>query len=231
MDGQMHSLRIASMQRLQAANGVTCVALMPGANMFYFTGLPTHLSERPTVAFVPSQGPMAVLLPELEASAARGCLPGDARLFTYRDEDGHEPAFHQLAEELALNGQTIGVEFLAMRVLEMRRIEQAAPGCRLLAVEPWLPPLRMHKDATELDHMRLAVGIAERALQRLLDAGAIRPGRSELEVAADLKIALLHEGSQGDAFSPIIVAGPNSALPHAGPSDRVMESGELVVID
>jgi Xaa-Pro dipeptidase len=231
MDKQKHSLRVKSLQQLQSANGIACVALMPGANMLYFTGLPAHISERPTVAFIPSRGKLAVVLPELEAPAAREHLPGDASLFTYRDEDGHEQAFHRVAGDLELDGKPIGVEYLAMRLLEMRRIEQAAPGCRLLAVEPWLPPLRMCKDDAEIDHMRQAVSIAERAMQSLLDTGAIRAGRSELEVAADLRIALLREGAQGDAFSPIVVAGPNSASPHASPSDRLMESGELVVID
>jgi Xaa-Pro dipeptidase len=226
-----HGSRIESLQSLQAANGVDCVALMPGANMLYFTGLPAHLSERPYVAFVPANGRLAVLLPELEAPAARGHLPGDARLFTYRDEEGHEHVFQQVAGELELNDKPVGIEYLAMRALEMRRIEQAAPGCRLLAVEPWLPSLRMSKYGTEIDHMRQAVGIAERAMQSLLDAGTIRAGRTELEVAADLRIALMQEGAQDEAFSPIVVAGPNSASPHASPSDRPMEEGELVVID
>jgi Xaa-Pro dipeptidase len=231
MNEHEYTSRVEALQRLQAANGIACVALMPGASMFYFTGLPVHVSERPTVAFVPCSGPLAVLLPELEAPAARGHLPGNSRLFTYRDEDGHEQAFQQAAGELELAGKPVGIEYLAMRVLEMQRIEQAAPGCRLLAVEPWLPPLRMKKDDTEVEYMRQAVGIAERAMQRLLDAGAIRAGRSELEVAADLRIALLQEGAQGDAFSPIVVAGPNSASPHSTPSERPMEEGELVVID
>ena len=231
MDGQAHILRAEALRHLQAANGVECVALMPGANLLYFTGLPGHISERPTIAFVPATGPLAVLLPELEAPAARWHLPGDVRLFTYRDEEGHEQAFYQVSEELELEGKAIGVEFLTMRLLEARRIEQAAPGCRLLAVEPWLPPLRMSKDAFEIDCMRQAVGIAERAMQGLLDAGTIRAGRSELDIAADLRIALLQEGAQGDAFSPIIVAGPNSASPHASPSERLLERGDLIVID
>ncbi len=231
MHGDKHALRIEALQRLQAANGVVCVALMPGANLLYFTGLPAHLSERPSVAFVPASGQLTVLLPELEAPAARWHLPGQVRLFTYRDEEGHEDAFHQVAGELALEGQLIGVEYLTMRLLEARRIEQAAPGCRLLAVEPWMPQLRMSKDDVELDCMRQAVGIAERAIQRLLDADAISIGRSELEIAADLRTALQQEGAQGEAFSPIVVAGPNSASPHASPSNRPLESGDLVVID
>ena len=227
----MYAARLEALRRLQLANGTDCVALMPGANLRYFTGLTTHLSERPTVAFIPVAGPPAILLPELEAPAAQACLPQEARLFPYRDEDGHEHAFHQVAQELHLDGKPIAVEYLAMRLLEMRRIEQACPASRLLATEPWLPQLRMSKDETEIGAMRRAIEIAERALHRLLDEGSIRPGRTELEVAADLQIALLREGGQGEAFPPIVVAGPNSALPHAGPSDRPLAEGDLVTLD
>jgi Xaa-Pro aminopeptidase len=204
---------------------------MPGANLHYFAGLTTHLSERPTVAFVPAQGQMALVVPALEASAAQVHLPADVMLFSYRDEEGHEHAFYQVAEELGLEGKAVGVEYLAMRLLEGRRIEQAAPGSRLMATEPWLPKLRMLKDEDEVACMRRAVEIAEHAMQRLLDDGAIRAGRTELEVAADLQVAMLREGGQGEAFAPLVVAGPNSALPHAGPSDRPLTEGDLVIID
>jgi Xaa-Pro dipeptidase len=227
----MYMRRLEALRRLQVANGTEYVALVPGANLRYFTGLTMHLSERPTVAFVPAEGALVVLLPALEAPAAQAHLPVETRLFTYSDDEGHEGAFHQVAETLALPGKTIGVEYLAMRFLEMRRIEQAAPGCRMVATEPWLPQLRMSKDQTELAHMRRAVEIAERAMQRLLDDGAFRAGRTELEIAADLQVAMLREGGQGEAFPPIVVAGPNSALPHASPSARPLAEGDLVIVD
>lgn len=228
---RLYTKRLEALRQLEGANGVGCVALMPGANLYYFTGLTTHLSERPAVAFVPVEGPLAVVLPELEAPAAKAHLSQEARLFTYRDEEGHEHVFHQVAEALELKGKPIGVEYLAMRLLEGRRIEQAFPGSPLMATEPWLPELRMAKDETEIACMRRAVEIAEGAIQRLLDDGAIRPGRTELEVAADLRVAMLREGGQEEAFSPIVVAGPNSASPHASPSDRPLADGDLVVID
>jgi Xaa-Pro dipeptidase len=227
----MDELRLAALQRLQADQGIACVALVPGANLYYFTGLAMHLSERPTVVFIPADGPIALVLPVLEAPAARQRLPEDARLFTYSDEEGHEHIVHQIAEALAIDGKPIGVEYLAMRLLEMRRIEQAMPGSPLIAVEPWLPQLRMPKDPDEIARMRRAVGIAERSMQRMIAESAIRPGRTELQVAADLQIATLREGGQGEAFSPIVVTGPNSAFPHAGPSDRPLAEGDLVIVD
>jgi Xaa-Pro dipeptidase len=231
MQKHTYNSRLDTLRHLQAANGVECVALVPGASLRYFTGLAGHLSERPTVAFIPARGRLTVALPELEAPAARSQLPPDAQLFTYRDEEGHEHVFHQVAEELTLSSMPIGVEYLAMRLLETRRIEQAAPNCQLLAVEPWLPRLRMKKDESEVASMQQAIAIAERAIQHLLDRDAIRTGRTELEIAADLRIEMLSEGGQGEAFSPIVVAGPNSASPHAGPSDRPLAEGDLVTID
>jgi Xaa-Pro dipeptidase len=227
----MYAHRIDALKRLQQQNNVYCVALMPGANLRYFFGLAGHLSERPTVGLIPADGPAAAVLPVLEAQGVQDLLPPDVRLYAYRDEDGHEGAFRQAADELGLAGRTIGVEYLAMRLLEARRLEQAAPGCRLVATEPWLPPLRMAKDETEIAAMRRAIDIAQRALERLLAEGSVRPGRTELEVAADLQVALLCEGGQGEAFPPIVVAGPNSAFPHAGPSDRPMAEGDLVTLD
>jgi Xaa-Pro dipeptidase len=227
----MYTSRLESLQRLQSENGVGCVALMPGANLRYFTGLTIGLSERPTVAFVPAKGPLTVLLPELESPAARACLPEQARLVTYQDAEGHEQAFHKVAAALDLGGKPMAVEYLAMRLLEARRIEHSFATSVVLATEPWLPALRMAKDETEIDCMRQAVQIAERAMQRLLDERAIWPGRTEMEVAADLRIAMLSEGGQGEAFSPIVVAGPNSAAPHANPSDRPLATGDLVIVD
>ncbi len=231
MMADLHRRRLEALRHLQAANGIDCVALIPGANLRYFTGLTSHLSERPTVAFIPAEGELTLLLPVLEAPADLGILPREVRLFTYRDEEGHEGVFHQVVEALALDGKCIGVEYLAMRLLEMRRIEQAAPGCQFLATEPWLPQLRMRKDEIELGYMRCAVEIAEEAMQGLLDEGAIRAGRTELEVVADLRIAMLRAGGQGEAFPPLVVAGPNSASPHSSPSDRPMAEGDLVMVD
>jgi Xaa-Pro dipeptidase len=231
VNDRTYAERIKALQQLQTANNVACVALMPGANLRYFTGVTSHLSERPMLGLIPAEGQPALILPGLEAPAAQSHLPADFTLYPYRDEEGHEHAFFQAGEALSLAEKMIGVEYLAMRLLESRRLEQAAPGCVLMAVEPWLPKLRMAKDDEEIAFMRKAVAIAETAMQSLLDARTIRAGRTELQIAADLQVALLEAGSQGEPFSPIVVAGPNSAAPHASPSTRPLAEGDLVIID
>jgi Xaa-Pro aminopeptidase len=89
--------------------------------------------------------------------------------------------------------------------------------------------LRQSKDAGEIAHIRAAVGIAERALERLLPQ--IRPGLTELAIAGMLEMLLRQEGSEAYPFETIIASGERSALPHARASERVVATGDLLLID
>jgi Xaa-Pro dipeptidase len=78
--------------------------------------------------------------------------------------------------------------------------------------------------------MRKAVKIAEAALQATLPK--IKIGITELEIAKELTLQLLQHGSNPRLpFFPIVSGGPNSANPHAAPSDRRLVDGDLLVID
>ena len=78
--------------------------------------------------------------------------------------------------------------------------------------------------------MRKAVAAAQLALQATLPL--VKPGVTEIDLAAELTIQLLRHASQPEmAFSPIVSSGPNSANPHALPSERKLSSGDLLVID
>jgi Xaa-Pro dipeptidase len=221
--------RLQGLRQRQATAGLDCVALVPGANLRYLTSLNLSLSERPFVFFFPTEGRPASILPTLEAPRIEAHLTFEAELFTYGDEEGPQLAFGRACRALNLAGKRLGVEFLSMRVLELKYLEQYAPGCQMLDAGGVLSELRIIKDAEEIEHMRQAIRMTEQALQEVADA--IQPGRTDLEMAAELKIAFLRAGAQGMSFEPIIVAGPESALPHAVPSGRLIEPGDLIVID
>jgi Xaa-Pro dipeptidase len=88
----------------------------------------------------------------------------------------------------------------------------------------------MYKDEAEIAAMRQAVDIAQRALQATLPA--IQTGMTERQLASELTLQLLRNGSDPDLpFAPIVASGPNSANPHAAPSDRRLVSGDLLVLD
>jgi Xaa-Pro dipeptidase len=150
-------------------------------------------------------------------------------LFTY--VDGQEPleAFHAACHALQLDRARLGIEAYKMRVLELRLLEKAAYAITSEPADALVAQLRMIKDADEIAAMRRAAQITEQALDDVIDA--VRAGMTERQVANLLTQALLQRGAEGLAFDPLIQSGPNSALPHATPGERVIQAGELLLLD
>jgi Xaa-Pro aminopeptidase len=226
----MSERRIQQLVESAARQGVDCVAVMPGANMTYLTGLSFHLMERPTVAFFPARGRPAFVVPSFEASKlACGPIAIDWQPFPWTDEEGPERAFAAASQALALSGKTLAVEELVMRVRELRLIESTAPGVRQVDAGPLLAGLRMCKDETELAHMRQAVSITESALEAVL--ARIQVGMTERQITGELQVEVMRQGAEGLSFDPIVLSGPNSAVPHGALGDRALRRGDLLLFD
>jgi Xaa-Pro dipeptidase len=229
-------MHLARLQRLQAAlakAGLDCAAVIAGPNLYYLTGLSFHLSERPTVGLFPASGDPVLIAGSLEESKITTGAPYPVRHFVYPDADGPAAAFVQAAQALLPLQRTewgVGVEARRMRVMELYLIEEAFPGAWIDPAEEIFAGLRMVKDQAEIGHMRQAVQIAERALEVTLPK--IRAGMTEREAAAELVVQTLRAGSDPELpFAPIVASGPNSALPHAFVTDRVIQRGDLLTLD
>jgi Xaa-Pro dipeptidase len=221
--------RLDRLQDQLAHRGLDCLALVPGANLFYLTGLSFFLSERPILALFPLDEAPAIVLPELEAAKLEVEGVPDLEAFTYTDEEGYTTAFQQACAALELADSVIGIEAFRMRVAELRLLERYAPGSQLVPAEDCLAALRMRKDAAELAAMRRAVAIAEQALRELLPH--VQPGQSERQIASELTAATSRLGAEGAPFEPLILSGPNSASPHAHPGDRALAPGDILLFD
>lgn len=117
-----------------------------------------------------------------------------------------------------------------MRLLEFRYVKAGAPGSEFPDATASLAALRVCKDADEISRMRRAVSIAQDALEAILPH--IKIGMTEKEVANELVTQLLRCGSEPEMpFSPIVSSGPNSANPHASPTGRKLQPGDLLVVD
>jgi Xaa-Pro aminopeptidase len=106
---------------------------------------------------------------------------------------------------------------------------KASDGAQLEAVTGWVVALRMRKSEPELMALRRAAAVADEALAEVL--GMIRPGITELELAAKLDTAMIEHGSEGSAFETIVQFGEHSARPHARPTHRKLARGEVVLFD
>ena len=136
----------------------------------------------------------------------------------------------------------VGIEAASMPVLRFNRLSAAlaggapAPtvgersGPALVPTEGLVERCRVVKDAAEIAVLRAAAAMLSTVAREILPA-IVRPGRRETEIGADLDAALRRAGFSRPAFETIVASGPNSALPHARPSSRVLQPGDPVVLD
>jgi Xaa-Pro dipeptidase len=225
-----YQARHSKLARILYNSGLDALVLNPGPSLIYLTGLHFHLMERPVVTFFTPHNPPAIVLPELEAGKTTQ-LDFPIQVFPYgEDPDTWLPAFRQAARAVDLDQHQVGVEPGRLRFLELRFLEAAAEGARFISAEEILAALRMQKDENELAAMRKAAQIAQQGLQAAL--ASFKMGMTERDLAGELTIQLLHAGSDSElAFTPIVSGGPNSANPHATPTERPLQAGDLLVID
>ncbi len=99
----------------------------------------------------------------------------------------------------------------------------------------WIPTsglvegLRAIKEPGEIDTLRRAVWVAERAFESL--TARLRPQWTELEMAHELEATMRHLGATGCGFDPIVAVGPHAALPHATPRARSISESPVLLID
>jgi Xaa-Pro dipeptidase len=224
----MPQTRIQRLQGELRRREIDCLAVVPGPNLFYLTGVDFHLMERPTVGFIPAEGSPIFALPVLEVNKLQAGLTYEAETFAYSDNDGPQAAFRDAMMALP-EVHRLAIEDLKMRLLEFKLLRQHVPAAEVVPAEPVMSALRAIKSEDEIAYMRRAIGITERALQQTV--AAVLPGMSERAIANRLMIELLQAGGGMLPFQPIVLNGPNSALPHGVPGERVLQRGEIMLID
>jgi len=141
------------------------------------------------------------------------------------------PWMAALPDVLGEEVERIAFESDHLTVADHERLIEVLPDVDGVPVRDLVGTLRRVKDATELEAIERAVLIAERALERVLLAIDWRGGPTEIQVASALGAELRRGGSEVLPFEVIAAAGPRSALPHASPSDRPIETGDLLLLD
>jgi Xaa-Pro dipeptidase len=219
--------RIDRVRSAMRAAGIPNLALVPGANLLYLLGLTMHSSERLALAFIPQTGAIRMVLPALEQPRAEAEAQAAIEFYPWHDAEGYADALAECIRALELQ-ERLGVEYTAMRVLELRAIE-AVVALETVDATDMIAGLRMVKDAAELQAMRAATRAVEAGLRAAIDA--IKPGVTEREIAEVWERAMREAGSEGPSFTTIVASGPNSANPHYTTADRRLQPGDLIVLD
>ncbi|WP_054811474.1 M24 family metallopeptidase [Nocardia arizonensis] len=125
----------------------------------------------------------------------------------------------------------LGYESHVVTVDQHRGFIDQRTGLDFVATPGLVEQLRTVKDAYEVAQLRRACAAGDLGLANLLARGALRPGRTERQVARDLEWAMFEHGAEAISFETIVAAGANSAVPHHRPTDAVLAHGDFVKLD
>ncbi len=220
-----YAARLARGSKHAKDSGLDGLLIAPGPDLAYFIDyLPVAVTERITLLVIPADGQATMVVPILEHdSAATASGVSGVRLVDWSDgTDEYVPT----AALLAPTGTyAISDSAWAMHLLGL---QNKLPGVRFEAMTNALPMLRAVKGEDEIERLASAGAAADATFERIVQVRFA--GRSENEVAADLA-SLLREHGHTQVDFTVVGSGPNGANPHHEAGDRVIEDGDMVVLD
>ena len=208
-----------------AAADIDALLITPGADLRYLIGYDAVPLERLTCLTLSVDRPALLLVPALELLAAEASEARGAGI-EIRTWSETEDAFAAIAAHIG-NPRRLALDdrMWAAKALAFQR---AMPEANYVPAGQVLNPLRMHKGPDEIDALRAAGAAIDLVHERV--PGLLRAGRTEREVAADIGEAILEVGHVRVDFI-IVASGPNAASPHHDVSDRIIQKGDVVVVD
>ena len=220
----MFAERLERVRAAMGERGVDVLLLSAGADLPWLCGYEAMPLERLTLLVVPREGDAHLLVPHLEAPRVVE-RPGVFELVTWRDgEDAVALAAGLVGSvDTAAFGDQAWAGFLVDLLAEL-------PGTSFARASAVTAPLRMVKDAAEVEALRRAAAAVDRILADVQAGRVALAGRTEAEVAAEIGQRILDEGHRKVNFT-IVASGPNAASPHHEAGDRVISEGEGVLFD
>lgn len=213
---------IAKIQKQLEVQGLDAVLITDEKNQRYATGFPITDG-----AIFVSRDRAWLITDSRYIEAATAAVAGSGiTVVLYTKEHGLTDCLREAIRES-------GAEKLAAEDRKLSYSEYLAYekdlGRELLGAGDMFITLRAVKSGEELDSMREAQRISEKALEAVLHT--IKPGMTEKQVAAELVYHMLLNGSEANSFDPIVVTGSKTSLPHGVPGDKVIQAGDFLTMD
>ena len=163
--------------------------------------------------------------------------------FRYTEQaERQAPGFQVLMIEKGVSHAALAAKLLAehgvarvryeddqVTVRDFEKLKKDIPGVEFAPLDGAPEKARRIKDDKELRLIEEACDISCRALDAIL--GKIKPGMTEKQLQLLLDYTMLEMGGDGLAFNTIVASGVNGSLPHAIPSDKKLEMGEMITLD
>lgn len=222
---EIYASRLARAAEYAGQAGLDALLVTPGPDLQYLVGSRASSFERLICLVIPADGSgPTVIVPRIELAALQDSAVGDLGLVITDWVDGVSP--YALVAAILPSGARTAVDD-AMPALHFVPLAEKLGRTPILATAV-LRQLRMSKDSAEIEALRRAGHAIDRVHARMGDF--LRVGRTEAAVAHDIGAAIVEEGHTEAAFI-IVGSGPHGADPHHEVSERIIEAGDVVVID
>lgn len=219
-------LRISKARELMAQREIDALLIFSEENRRYLSGFSAtdHQFEETAGILLITHDDKYILTDSRFDLQAQAEAP-DWRIVIYQ---------HSLTKEIAdlihkTAAGTIGFESRRIAVHQYNDLESKIQQAKLIPLADLSQDLRQVKDADEIEFTYQALRIAESVFRQV--AKGLKPGMSEKTIAWDIEKKLHEAGAEDLSFPAIVASGPNSALPHAVPTDRPIGTGEPILID
>lgn len=224
--------RIARVRKMMEERGYDAVVIRDEANLRWLTGAKgtfDYTFEFPHVTFITADECyfhtdsryFNTFQENLPADSPWKLDMNEGTMPRWVAERARDARSHVIAVE---DDMQISFYFGIMRALEDLSITASLPQ-----LHHDLQRMRAVKDDEEIALMRQAQSITDAAFQHMLTF--IKPGLTEKEIRTELENFMFSNGADSLAFGSIVASGPNTANPHAVPSDRVVQRGDFVLMD
>jgi Xaa-Pro aminopeptidase len=226
MADSIHSARVKKCAELMTKHDLDVLLLTKPSNMFYLTGDGRLCSY----AMITSRGDVALGVPSTDIEDVAKTAVFD-KIVGFEDEVGMIHSIAHYFKEFGISKGSMGIEntFLTMSMQGMLTHPHAKPE-QVAAKDAThlLSQLRLVKEAAEIELMKEAARVADIGMQAAIDA--VAAGVTESEVAGAAEYAMRRHGAEG-FWRSYVAAGPRTNIAHGLPSNRRIESGDLVMID
>ncbi|MEY2244451.1 aminopeptidase P family protein [Streptomyces sp. BF23-18] len=219
-----YEARMGRAARAAADAGLDGVLVAPGPDLVWLTGYRPVETERLTLLVLRAGHDPALVVPTLEAPDAAKSA-GAPALTLHAWTDGADP--YAAAAPLLDGAGRFGISDNGW-ALHLLGLQKRLPDTRYAALTEVLPMLRAVKDAAELERLAAAGAAADEAFEEIRKVRFA--DRRESEVSKDLADLLRRFGHSQVDFT-IVASGPNGANPHHEADERVIEAGDMVVLD
>ena len=206
-------------------DGFDALLLFPGPNIGYYTGFNIGLSERLAAALIPMDGDPIFLVNQLEEEL-RGQKPWFTDKAIWMEDEDPIRLLAETMKDKGLSSAKIGIPEEAPWGW-VNKLQAELPNTRLADASEQIGYIRMVKTPQELEWIRMACHIADKALET--GFSKLHTGMTEAELSEVLTSEMRKLGG-GQTF-PGVLFGERAALPHGQPGDRRLKPGEAILVD